>query len=130
MDYCLPSLPSLLFLRETNLGFLTVFRAFQQKSMLLLLQKYSESYLTRGKSYMRWGTWIKSCVQLYKTLGIKIYFIVFDFTQGLSSGLKLVTEVTNFDVHDYMKVIWFNDGKYGSKVLNFTWLHLLWIMIH
>lgn len=48
MDYCLPSLPSLLFLRETNLGFLTVFRAFQQKSMLLLLQKYSESYLTRG----------------------------------------------------------------------------------
>lgn len=63
-------------------------------------------------------------------LGSKIYFIVFDFTQGLSSGLKLVTEVANFDVHDYMKVIWLNDGKYGSKVLNFTWLHLLWIMIH
>ena len=29
-----------------------------------------------------------------------------------------------------MKVIWLNDGKNGNKVLSFTWLPLVWTMIH
>ena len=57
-------------------------------------------------------------------------FYIFDFTQGLSSGLRLACkqhyscdEKKSYSIEistSVMKVICLNDGKNGSKFLNFT----------
>ena len=39
-----------------------------------------------------------------------------------------ITQIANFDIHD--ERIWLSNGKNGKKVLNFTWVSVVWTMIH
>ena len=76
---------------------------------------------------------LRVALQSYKRLGTKIYLIFFDFTPGLSSGLRLAYKLLyDDDKNKYyssckIRCPWW---KNGSKVLNFTWLYLVYTMIH